>query len=182
MRRGLKFDATDIFKRFLDLLEEHGLDFHSTFRKLSAFRPGHIQDSGEKLDGFISYLLESTPRPEQLDRVKASADFKAWLTKYSDRILEEREEWGPISQEEIDALRQKEMDGVNPRFVLRQWVLEEVIEKVEKDAVSGRRVLAKVLKVSFRGCLIAVGIGWSDGAIFRWRRTRMNSGEARRYA
>jgi uncharacterized protein YdiU (UPF0061 family) len=42
------------------------------------------------------------------------------------------------------------MNGVNPRFVLRQWVLEEVIAKVEEDAVSGRRILAKVLKVRLR--------------------------------
>ena len=154
LRRSLKSDGTNIFKPFLGLLEEHGLDFHSTFRKLSAFRPGHIQDN-EKLDGFISHLLESTPRPEKLDRVRASADFKAWLTKYSDRILEEREEWGSISQEEVDALRQKEMNGVNPRFVLRQWVLEEVIAKVEKHAVSGRRILAKVLEVRSRNRLVA---------------------------
>ena len=155
LRKGLKSDGTNIFKRFLDLLEEHGLDFHSTFRKLSTFRPGHIQDNGDRLDGFISHLLESTPRPEKLDRVRASADFKAWLTKYSDRILEEREEWGSISQEEVDTLRQKEMNGANPRFVLRQWVLEEVIAKVEKDAVSGRRILAKVLEVRSRNRFVA---------------------------
>jgi uncharacterized protein YdiU (UPF0061 family) len=197
LRTSLKSDATNIFRPFLNLLEEHDLDFHSTFRKLSTFRPGHIQDDGEKLDDFISYVLESTPRPEKLDRAKASTDFKAWLTKYSNRILKEREEWdsvsqemestprlekldrvrgstdfgawltkysnrilkergerGSVSQEDVDGLRQKEMNGVNPRFVLRQWVLEEVIAKVEKDAVSGRRILAKVLKVRFRGHLV----------------------------
>jgi len=129
-------------------MEEHSLDFHSTFRKLSAFRPGYIQDNDEKLNGFISYLLESTPHPKKLDKVKASADCKAWLMKYSNRISEEREEWGPNSQEEVDVLRGEEMDGVNPRFVLRQWVLEEVIAKVEKDVVTGKRILAKVLQMA----------------------------------
>lgn len=128
-------------------MEERSLDFHSTFRKLSAFRPDYVRGNDEKLNPFISHLLESTPRPEKLDRVGASADLKAWLTKYSGRILEEREEWGGNSQEEMDALREKHMKGANPRFVLRQWVLEEVIAKVEKDAVSGSKVLAKVLKV-----------------------------------
>jgi uncharacterized protein YdiU (UPF0061 family) len=83
-------------------MEEHSLDFHSTFRKLSAFRPGYIQGNDEKLDAFISYLLESTPRPEKLGQVKASADFKAWLAKYSSRISEERGDWGGSSQEEVD--------------------------------------------------------------------------------
>lgn len=156
LRRNLKSDTTDIFKRFLDLLEEHDLDFHSTFRKLSAFQLGYIQGNNDKLNAFISHLLESTPHPEKLDKVRASADFKTWLTKYSNRISEERGEWGSVSQEEIDALREKEMNGVNPRFVLRQWLLEEVIAKVEKDAMNGRRILAKVLKARFRNHLVTV--------------------------
>lgn len=159
LRRSVKSDATDIFKRFLDLLEEHSLDFHSMFRKLSAFRPDHIQGNDEKLTAFISHLLASTPQPEKLDKGKASAGLEEWLTKYSKRITEERKEWGSGSQEEVDTLRRKEMDGVNPRFVLRQWVLEEVIAKVERDAVSGRRVLGKVLEVSFCIYVIAVRFG-----------------------
>lgn len=131
-------------------MEEHSLDFHSTFRNLSAFRPDYLQGSDERLNSLISRLLGSTPRPEKLDRVKASTSFKAWLTEYSNRILEEREEWDGNSQEEIDTLREKQMKGANPRFVLRQWVLEEVIAKVEKDAESGSRVLAKVLKARCR--------------------------------
>ena len=130
-------------------MEEHSLDFHSTFRKLSAFRPHYTQGNDEKLHGFISHLLESTPRPAKLDKVKAPADIRAWLIKYSNRISKERAEWGSGFEEEVNALREKEMNGANPRFVLRQWVLEEVIAKVEKDAVSGRKILAKVLKVRF---------------------------------
>lgn len=131
-------------------MEEHSLDFHSTFRRLSAFRPGHVQGDGENLDAFISRLLELTPHPEKLNQVKASTDFREWLTKYANRILEEREEWEIGSQEEVDTLREKQMNRTNPRFVLRQWVLEEVIAKVEKDALNGSRVLAKVLRVRFR--------------------------------
>ena len=143
-------------------MEEHSLDFHSTFRKLSAFRSGYVQGDDEKLNALISGLLESTPRPEKLDKAKASADFKAWLVKYSSRILEERDEWGSSSQEEVDKIREKEMDGANPRFVLRQWVLEEVIAKVEKDALGGRRLLAKVLEVRVLGHSAAVRVMQSD--------------------
>lgn len=50
-----------------------------------------------------------------------------------------------------EAAREKAARDANPRFVLRQWVLEEVIRKVEEDAVSGRRVLRKVLQVSEAG-------------------------------
>jgi uncharacterized protein YdiU (UPF0061 family) len=40
------------------------------------------------------------------------------------------------------------MKNVNPRFVLRQWVLEEVIATVDKDNIAGRAALMKTLEVS----------------------------------
>ena len=48
--------------------------------------------------------------------------------------------------------RRKVIRGTNPRFVLRLWVLEEVIKKVEGDWKNGRRSLAKVL----RACLVCL--------------------------
>jgi len=48
----------------------------------------------------------------------------------------------------MDAERAKAAKAVNPRFVLRQWLLEEVIAKVERDVDSGKRVLAKVLQMA----------------------------------
>jgi uncharacterized protein YdiU (UPF0061 family) len=68
----------------------------------------------------------------------------------------------------IDEARKKAMLSVNPRFVIRQWVLEEVIGKVEKDVDrfaansstpgsddtgssqrwAGRRILAKVMHMA----------------------------------
>jgi uncharacterized protein YdiU (UPF0061 family) len=85
----------------------------------------------------------------------APADLRAWLTKYSSRLSKDREEWGSSSQEGVDAARKRGMDGVNPRFMLRQWVLEEVVAKVEKDATSRRRILAKVFRVRFHGRSVA---------------------------
>ena len=47
----------------------------------------------------------------------------------------------------MDKEREAAGKAANPRFILRQWLLEEVIKKTEKDSLSGRRVLAKVLHV-----------------------------------
>jgi len=78
-----------------------------------------------------------------------------WLNKFAVRIEEEWREWTSHAQlrespEEWYARREKDMLSANPRFVLRQWVLEEVIAKVERDPISGRAILAKVLEASFR--------------------------------
>lgn len=42
----------------------------------------------------------------------------------------------------------------NPRFVLRQWVLEEVIAKCEKGEAGCRRDLGKVLEVRLVSLLL----------------------------
>lgn len=81
-----------------------------------------------------------------MDREKATTDFLTWLRTYAERILSERDEWAAA---DFDAEREKAAKSANPRFVLRQWVLEEVIKKVENDTGTGKKILAKVLQVSF---------------------------------
>lgn len=81
----------------------------------------------------------------------ASTQWKDWLEKYAARIESEKEEWVSASSDgDWQAQRKKDARLANPRFVLRQWVLEEVIAKVETDAENGRCVLAKVMQVSNR--------------------------------
>ncbi|KAG8747335.1 hypothetical protein FRC10_001514 [Ceratobasidium sp. 414] len=96
-----------------------------------------------------SLLVRLTP-PELVppeSREKACRDIIAWLEKYAVRILEDRDEAGI----EVDlANRERQMRAVNPRFVLRQWVLEEVIAGLDEDAEKGRSVLVKVLDMASR--------------------------------
>lgn len=132
---------------------DHRLDFHSTFRRLAYFRPSMARpvegSAGENpaLDQFVRSILSLTPEPEMVDALKATSDLKAWLKTYAVRIESERAEWE--SEGGIDAAREHAMRAANPRFVLRQWVLEEVIKKVEDDYDTGKRILAKVLQVCF---------------------------------
>ncbi|KAH9481619.1 Protein adenylyltransferase SelO, mitochondrial [Psilocybe cubensis] len=158
LRRQDASDESEIFKPLLEILEQHRLDFHSTFRTLSSFRPSLLSDksslpdsdteSGD-LQSFIAKLLGRSGEPERLDHAAASSAWLTWLDKYAARIRSEAGEWTGVSGEAaIDAEREKEMKGVNPRFVLRQWVLEEVISRVERDSTSGKRVLAKVMQMA----------------------------------
>lgn len=92
----------------------------------------------------------------------ARREWKEWLEKYAERVKKEKESWvvepkanghevnGDLKTEDESGWedkRKREMRGKNPRFVLRQWVLEEVIKKVEDDNKQGRKVLAKVMHV-----------------------------------
>ncbi|KAF8207615.1 UPF0061-domain-containing protein [Mycena galopus ATCC 62051] len=147
-------DSTDeakLVRPLLDLMASQKLDFHGTFRALTAFRPGILPADGDAdstakadLDKLVERLLSQAPDGGPKDRTQATEEWRAWLDVYARRIERETEEWG----DEIDALRGRAGLAANPRFVLRQWLLQEVIEVVEKDIVRGRRVLAKVLHMA----------------------------------
>jgi serine/tyrosine/threonine adenylyltransferase len=126
------------------MMEDQRLDFHGTFRSLTNFSPRLMQAPEGELTAFISTLLQhSAQREDRFDKEAATKQWLTWLEKYSTRIEAERSEWGT----EVDKEREVAGKAANPRFILRQWLLEEVIKKVEKDSLSGRRVLAKVLHV-----------------------------------
>lgn len=134
----------------LDLLQTHELDFHSTFRTLSFFRPS--DSSNETISALTNSLADLSKRNA------ASESFKSWLETYSTRILSEESLWTSQNSANSNWLsaRQDSMKSYNPRFVLRQWVLEELIAKCEKNQSEGqgeeglnesRVLLAKMLEV-----------------------------------
>jgi uncharacterized protein YdiU (UPF0061 family) len=144
LRLSIPDDASKLIHPLLTILEQHKLDFHSTFRHLTTFRPSLVSEPSH-MNAFIDTLLRFTPDASTMDRERAVADWMGWLQKYAARIESEREVWDDAA--DVGAEREREAKGVNPRFVLRQWVLEEVIKQVEADEQSGKRVLGKVLKV-----------------------------------
>lgn len=147
LRRSDADDESRLARPLLDLLRDHALDFHGAFRRLTRFRPGVVKDEGA-LEAFVGGLLELCPEPDRLDRERARSDWKAWLKNYAARIESERGLWGGATDADVETQREAAAKVANPRFVLRQWLLEEVIKQVETDAESGKRVLRKVLHVS----------------------------------
>jgi len=146
-----------LIQPLLALLADHKLDFHLTFRHLTRFRPALLSS----LDAFVDTLLRFTATGDVLQPDEAPKRWNAWLEKYAARIESEKEEWISASSEgegDWQAHREKKMRRANPRFVLRQWVLEEVITKVEADAQNGRHVLAKVMQVR----LSITSVIWCD--------------------
>ena len=147
-------------------MESSQLDFHTTFRTLSSFKPSLLALSQDPtpnstnskespisiaLHQYITNILSATPEPQRLDYGAVTGEWLGWLERYATRIEDEEAEWTTAASVgiDVDNKREQEMKNVNPRFVLRQWVLEEVIGKVERDSDSGKRVLAKVMHVSY---------------------------------
>jgi serine/tyrosine/threonine adenylyltransferase len=152
LRRQENTDESKIFAPLLNIMREHKLDFHLTFRKLSFFRTSFLQPPADEdetsstktpAEKFIGELLASSPEIERMDYAKATGDWLAWLEGYAQRIESDRSEWTG----DVDVERENAAKSANPRFVLRQWLLEEVIARVEGDIDSGKTLLAKVLHV-----------------------------------
>ncbi|KAM6504229.1 Uncharacterized ACR, YdiU/UPF0061 family domain containing protein [Amanita muscaria] len=143
LRQQVSNDESQIVQPLLNIMENHKLDFHSTFRLLVNFKPSLLKDNSPELEELIKRILAVSPYSERMNVAEATKDLLEWFDKYAARIESEREEWGS----DMDAERVKAAKAVNPRFVLRQWVLEDVITRVERDVDSGKRVLAKVLRM-----------------------------------
>jgi hypothetical protein len=165
-RFGLKTftnaDNRDIISDFLTHLHTHRVDFNTSLRHLSTLRPS---SSPETIESFTRKMLSaSIPNPSDEKINDASKDFIPYLERYCARISQpeeisawevaqvEKEKKGlKLDGEGWEEKREVEMLRSNPAFVLRQWVLEELISKLEETGVEGieegRRELARVLDV-----------------------------------
>ncbi|KAG6894910.1 hypothetical protein C0992_004001, partial [Termitomyces sp. T32_za158] len=168
---GLRFvdphDESTVVAPLLELMQAQRLDFHGTFRTLSSFRPRVLREAeregegGETAcDAFIRWLVEfAAPGKGTKEWERKRAEWRVWLEVYAARLgrAKERVLWAGDGADadaggeldlcaDLDAERERAMQRVNPRFVLRQWVLEDVIARAEADVDGGRKALAKVMQ------------------------------------
>lgn len=96
----------------------------------------------------LSFITRLNSSVASSRRSAAAVDWQSWLAKYAARIEEEKPLWSESGSEWLQ-VREDWMKAANPRFVLRQWVLEEVINICQSEPLGrGRSVLNKVLEVS----------------------------------
>ncbi|RIA87260.1 hypothetical protein C1645_297415 [Glomus cerebriforme] len=119
-------DLENIITPLLNLLATHLIDYHHFFRTLCSFR---TTSSDFPLNS-LQNLLKKSRNLEQ-----ALSDFNSWFEIYRQRLSSEGSD---------DVNRSIRMKQINPKFVLRNWVAEEVIEKTEKG---DKEVLRRVLKM-----------------------------------
>ena len=143
-RLGLKTfkdsDFEELYSELLDTLEAMELDFNHTFRRLSHITTEEI-DSEEKRKDVAGRFFHA----EGLTTNMAGSEDEArtrlgrWLEKYRLRVVEDWEEGN-------DEARFAAMKAVNPKFIPRSWVLDELIERVEKK--DEREVLDRVMHMA----------------------------------
>lgn len=161
-RLGLKTQAPsdfgDLLSPLLDTMESLALDFPLFFRRLSNLPIASLTtDEARRAAAAVFFSLDPDTPPTQ-EALKRVGD---WLALWRTRVLQD---WGE-TEEKADGARMDAMRGVNPAFVPRGWILDEVIRRVEKGGE--RDVLRRVMHLATNPFVEG---GWSG-------KTRTEDGE-----
>ncbi|KAI0161259.1 UPF0061-domain-containing protein [Xylariaceae sp. FL1272] len=147
-RLGLKKfkegDFHELFSELLDTMEALELDFNLFFRRLSSVKSSELEteEARQEKAGVFFYQDGVTGLGGEDEGRKRVG---AWLDKWRQRIIED---WGDgeAVSEEAEAERNEAMKKVNPNFIPRSWILDELIQRVEKG--KERDVLDRVMTLT----------------------------------
>lgn len=132
-------DFEELFSELLDTLEALELDFNHFFRRLSSFTVSDLgSEEQRKQKATIFFHAEGMTSTSSVTESAAQERVAAWLERWAKRV---GEDWG-----EKDGEREREMKKVNPKFIPRSWVLDEIIQRVEHEGE--RDVIKRVMAMA----------------------------------
>ncbi|EMC96238.1 hypothetical protein BAUCODRAFT_33584 [Baudoinia panamericana UAMH 10762] len=144
-RLGLKQckseDFESLYSDLLDTMEALELDFNHTFRRLSyiSFEEIDTDEKRKEVAGrfFHHEGLSGLVGSEEDARARVAK----WLEKWRARVVEDWPNSTEAKEERFRAMR-----AVNPKFIPRSWILDELIERVEKKGE--REILGHVMDMA----------------------------------
>jgi uncharacterized protein YdiU (UPF0061 family) len=147
-------DMDDVIIPLLDWMTTYHIDYHRFYRSLSNYK---ITKKGEDSDGekAISEWLDIVA--EEDSQVEASKTaLKPWLAIYRHRLLKDNSD---------DANRKHRMDAVNPRFVLRNSIAEQVIQAFQTETEEEAK---EVLNACLEACVNPFKDHYEDERVENW--------------
>lgn len=149
----LKFQESDfkeLFSELLDTMEALELDFNHFFRRLSSVSVEELNtEEGRRTKAGVFFHKEGISATGVSDD-EARKRVAAWLAQWRARILEDWGSEGDAGTRSIDSTREERrmaaMRLVNPNFIPRSFILDEIIRRVEKDGE--RDVLRRVMHMA----------------------------------
>lgn len=144
LRQHKESDFDNLFSEALDTMEGLELDFTHFFRRLSNIRLDEIATPDAR-KAKASVFFHSEGPPKLVDETEAREKIAAWLDSWRSRIIEDWVTDGADAEAQ-DAKRIEAMRQVNPNFIPRGWILDELIRRVEKDGE--RDVLNRIMHMA----------------------------------
>jgi uncharacterized protein YdiU (UPF0061 family) len=148
LRLGLRefqpADFDELFTPALNTLEDFELDFNHFFRRLSNFKLAEVSTPEARKEKAAVFFHKEGP-PKAVSENEARGRIAKWLEKWYARSVEDWKDGEQVT-EERDQERIQAMKRVNPNFVPRGWILDEVIRRVEKEGE--RDVLNRIMHMA----------------------------------
>ena len=141
LKRAREGDFDELFSELLDTMEALELDFSRFFRTLGGVRVAELGTEEARKVIAEKFFHDEGMSATGVSDADARERLGAWLARWRARVVQD---WG--EGEAADAERKRAMDAVNPKFVPRGWVLDEVIKKVEQD--EDKEVLAHAMRMA----------------------------------
>ncbi|CAM1503917.1 Fc.00g015080.m01.CDS01 [Cosmosporella sp. VM-42] len=138
-------DFDDLFSEALDVMEALELDFHHFFRRLSSIKLEEISTPEARQEKASVFFHKEGP-PQMTTESAAREQLANWLTKWQARVIEDWKEDGHSISEAKETERIQAMKQINPSFIPRGWILDEVIRRVEKEGE--RDVLDRIMHMA----------------------------------
>lgn len=159
-------DFKELFSEALDTMEALELDFNHFFRRLSNLKLDEIS-TPEAMREKASVFFHKEGAPQSTGETAAREQISNWLGKWRARVVEDwgNKESGDTISDTQDAERRQAMRRVNPNFVPRGWILDEVIRRVEKEGE--REVLDRIMHMALHPFEDAWDGESIDGAVWQ---------------
>jgi uncharacterized protein YdiU (UPF0061 family) len=128
---GLKEERLEdlaLLEAMLEMLSECKFDYTFFFRSLSRYQAGKF----DSLEGF---------RKHYPDSLSPDAPFSKWIGRYQERLIVEGS---------VDSLRSAQMLKVNPKFVLRNPLAQEIISDTSSGSTKSLSTWYQVLRSPFQ--------------------------------
>ncbi|KAL9080209.1 MAG: hypothetical protein Q9157_000992 [Trypethelium eluteriae] len=143
LRLGLKKskqqDFDELYSELLDTMEALELDFNHMFRKLSNVNTKDVETDEARKEVAGQFFHKEGLTGLEKDEGAARERIAKWLDKWRARAIED---WGEGHDDE----RIAEMKQANPKFLPRSWILDELIDRVEKKGE--REILNQVMEMT----------------------------------
>ncbi|XP_053616858.1 protein adenylyltransferase SelO-like isoform X1 [Plodia interpunctella] len=135
MKVGLKEERWGdelLIEKLLDMMQQTGADFTSTFRQLAELEPCEMVSECKLEEKWA------------LKRLSSHASWGCWLDQYRERLDKEAVDASSCGMFEDE--RRRRMLSVNPAYVPRNWLLHEAILDAEKEDFQKVRFLLEVMR------------------------------------
>jgi serine/tyrosine/threonine adenylyltransferase len=150
LRRFQDTDFQDLFSGLLDTMEALELDFHHTFRRLSHLRVADLATEELRKEAAGVLFHKEGISAAGVSDAEARERTAKWLDQWQARVVEDWGVQGEDGKRVLEPAREEErmttMKKVNPSFIPRSFVLDEVIQRVEKGGE--RDVLRRVMHMA----------------------------------